>query len=100
MTGPRPSTLVCDVGSVAPDATTVDALARLQLTTGDAGLSSGCVMLRRVDGVARVHGLAEVLRVEPGGQPEQREQRLGVEKNVNSTTPPAETSSTASAHGS
>jgi GTP-binding protein len=31
MTGRRPSTIVCDVGALAPDAATVDVLARLQL---------------------------------------------------------------------
>ena len=81
MTGPRPSTFVCDVGSVAPDATTIDALARLQLTSRRRGLE---LRLRHASGelteLLAFMGLAEVLRVEPGGQAEQWEQRVGVEE--------------------
>ena len=37
MAAPRPSTLVCDVHGVEPDAVTADALARLQLAAGRRG---------------------------------------------------------------
>ena len=43
MTAPRPSTIVCDVGALAPDAAAVDALARLQL----AARRHGCVVRLR-----------------------------------------------------
>jgi len=81
MTAPRPSTIVCDVGALAPDAVTVDALARLQLTARRLGME---MRLRHAsselqDLLAFV-GLCTVLRVEAGGQAEQREQRLGVEE--------------------
>ena len=81
MTAPRPSTIVCDVGALAPDAVTVDALARLQLTARRLGME---MRLRHAsselqDLLAFV-GLRTVLRVEAGGQAEQREQRLGVEE--------------------
>jgi len=81
MTGPRPSTFVCDVGFLAPDARTVDALARFQLTARRHGLE---LRLRHASGELRellaFMGLADVLRVEPGGQAEQREQSAGVEE--------------------
>jgi STAS domain len=73
--------IVCNVGVLAPDVTTVDALARLRLTA------------RRLGRELRLHGatqeleellvflgLDDVLRLEPRGQPEEREDRLGVEE--------------------
>jgi hypothetical protein len=81
MTGPRPSTFVCDVGFATPDAATVGALARLQLTARRRGLE---LRLRHASGELKelldFMGLADVLRVEPGGQAEQREERVGVEE--------------------
>jgi hypothetical protein len=81
MTPPRPSTIVCDVGALTPDAPAVDALARLQLTARRLGLE---IQLRNASGELRqlldLVGLRDVLRVEAGGQAEQREQRLGVEE--------------------
>jgi anti-anti-sigma regulatory factor len=81
MTGRRPSTIVCDVGALAPDAATVDVLARLQLAARRLGRE---VRLRNASGELRdliaFVGLRDVLRVEPGWEPEEREQRLRVEE--------------------
>ena len=81
MAGPRPSTIVCDVSALAPDGLTVDALARLQLSARRVGLD---LRLRRASGELEellcFVGLREVLGVEPRGQPEEREERLGVEE--------------------
>ena len=81
MTSPRPRTIVCDVGSIAPDATTVDALARLQLNARRLGQE---VRLSHVSSELRelldFVGLGEVLRVEPGGQAKEWEQRVGIEE--------------------
>ena len=79
--------VICDVGGLDdPDAVTVNALARLQLTARRLG---GRIRLRRapaelVDLLAFA-GLLEVvpagpLPFEPGGQPEQREPPGGVEE--------------------
>ena len=72
---------LCDVGALSADAVTVDALARIQLAARRMGRE---VVLRHVaddlrDLLAFV-GLTAALRIEPGGQAEQREQRLGVEE--------------------
>jgi hypothetical protein len=70
MSAPRPSTIG-----------TVDALARLQLAARRLGLR-----LRLRDASPELQelvcfaGLAEALGLEAGGQPEEREQRVGVEK--------------------
>jgi hypothetical protein len=74
MTAPRPSTIVCDVGALAPDAATVDALARLQLTARRVGHE---ILLRdastELQELLDFVGLRDVLRVEAGRQAEQRE---------------------------
>jgi hypothetical protein len=81
MAGPRPSTIVCDVCGLAPDAAAIDALARLQLAARRLGLE---IRLRHASsellGLLAFVGLSEVLRVEAGGQPEEREERLGAEE--------------------
>jgi hypothetical protein len=81
MAGRRPSTIVCDVGALAPDAATVDVLARVQLAACRLGRE---VRLRNASGELRdliaFVGLRDVLRVEPGWEPEEREQRLRVEE--------------------
>jgi hypothetical protein len=81
MAGPRPSTIVCDVAALAPDAAAIDALARLQLAARRLGLE---IRLRHASsdllGLLAFVGLSEVLRVEAGGQPEEREERLGAEE--------------------
>jgi hypothetical protein len=64
-----------------PSLRTIGLLARLQLAARRAGfdleLRSGSGELREL--VAFV-GLADVLRLEPGGQAEEREERVGVEE--------------------
>ena len=81
MSLPDTSTIVCDVGAVVPDGVAVDALARLQLAARRLGFE---VRLRHasreLQELLAFAGLNEVLRVETGGQAEQREQRVGVEK--------------------
>lgn len=81
MTARRPSTIVFDVGALAPDAVAVDALARLQLTARRLGLE---IRLRHASSelqeLLAFVGLRDVLRVEAGGQAEEREQRVGVEE--------------------
>jgi len=70
-----------DVSPLASDAVTLDALARLQMAANRVGAE---LTFRRapkalVELVAFA-GLAGVLRVEPGRQAEEREERLGVEE--------------------
>ena len=81
MSPPGPSTVVCDVGALAPDGVAVDVLARLQLAARRLGLE---IRLRHasreLQQLLAFVGLDDVLRVEPGGQAEQREQRVGVEE--------------------
>ena len=82
--------LVCDVAALThPDAGTIEALARLQLTAQRLGSR---VQLRDPSRELRelldLFGLADVLRVEPRRQPEQREQPLGVEERVEMGDPP------------
>ena len=59
------STIVCDVGALPPDATVIDALARLQLTARRLGLE---VRLRHASNelqdLLAFAGLGDVLRVE------------------------------------
>jgi hypothetical protein len=81
MTAPRPSTIVCDVGTLAPDAVTVDALARLQLSARRLGLELRLSRSsRELQELLAFVGLGDVLGVEPRGQAEEREQRLRVEE--------------------
>ena len=82
--------LVCDVGALGhPDAGTIAALARLQLTARRLGCR---VRLRDPSRELRelvdLFGLTDVLRLEPGRQPEEREQPLGVEERVEMGDPP------------
>ncbi len=78
----RPSRLVCDTSGLAdPDVGTVGDLARLHVAAGRLDLD---VVLQNasdalVELIAFV-GLADVLRVEPRRQPEEREEAFGVEK--------------------
>lgn len=82
--------VVCDVGALLdPDAVTVDALARLQLTARRLGRR---VRLRRacheLEDLLCLIGLGEVLPcggpsgLEPRGQAEEREQPVGVEEEA------------------
>jgi hypothetical protein len=81
MAQPPRSTLVCDVRALAPDALTIDVLARLQLAAQRVGQE---VALRGVSPelleLLELFGLTGVLRVEVGGHPEERKQRVGVEE--------------------
>jgi hypothetical protein len=81
MAEPRPSPLVCDVRGLAPDAPTIDTLARLQVAARRVGHE---VALRGVSPelleLLDLFGLRGVLRVEVGGQAEQREERVRVEE--------------------
>jgi ABC-type transporter Mla MlaB component len=81
MAAARASTLVCDVGVLAPDAAAVDALARLQLDARRRGYE---VVLRGASSqlleLLDLCGVRGVLRLEPGGKPEQREERVGIEE--------------------
>jgi ABC-type transporter Mla MlaB component len=88
--------IACDVRDlVRPDALTVHALARLQLTARRLGRR---VCLRHAPpalrdllsfaGLAEALPLAGGLCVEPGGQPEQGEQPGGVEERVEPRDPP------------
>ena len=83
-------TIVCDVAAlVAPDLCTVEALARLQLTVKRLG---GSIELRgataRLEELLALTGLEDVLPlcpelcVEAAGQPEEREEALGVEEEA------------------
>ena len=69
------------MSALDPDALTIDALARLQLSSRRVGLE---IRLRHASNelqeLLAFVGLDEVLRLEAGGQPEQREQRVGVEE--------------------
>ncbi|HUJ91861.1 MAG TPA: hypothetical protein VLW05_04120 [Gaiellaceae bacterium] len=75
------SPIVCRVDGLAPDAAALDVLARLHLTARRVGLE-----LRFRDASSELleliefAGLRGTLRVEPRREPEQREQRLGVEE--------------------
>ena len=79
-----------DAGSLPPTAQTVDALARLEL----AGRRLGRELRLRnasqeLQELLAFVGLADALRVEPVGQPEEREQRVGVEEEGELDDPPA-----------
>jgi anti-anti-sigma regulatory factor len=87
--------LICDVGAVAlPDAVTIDALARLQLTARrlgrDIGLCHASGELRELLDLA---GLSEVIPLSAGsgidarGQAEQREEGRGVQEERDPADP-------------
>jgi hypothetical protein len=81
MPAARPSTIVCDVETIAPDVHAIDMLARLQLAASRLGLE---IRLRHVsrdlEDLIAFAGLREVLRVEACGQAEQGKERVGVEE--------------------
>jgi anti-anti-sigma regulatory factor len=82
--------MVLDVSALAPDAGTIDALARLQLQARRQGLE---IRLTEVPGELRellgLCGLGDVLSLEVVGQAEQREERRGVEEERHLRDPPA-----------
>jgi anti-anti-sigma regulatory factor len=64
----------CDVRSLRADVAAVDALARLQLAARQAGFELRLVHASaELTCLIELTGLAGVLRVEPGRQPEERE---------------------------
>jgi hypothetical protein len=83
-------TLTCDVRGLEADAVAVDALARLQLAARGIGAE-----LRLCHASAELRcllvfcGLDEVLGLEPERQPEEREERLGVEEEGELADPAA-----------
>jgi anti-anti-sigma regulatory factor len=81
MAATYPAPIVVDVGALAADALTIDVLAHLQLAAGRLGRR---VQLRNVSDelqkLIAFAGLTEVLGLEPGGQAEEREERLGGEE--------------------
>lgn len=72
---------MCDLRGVAADCVTVDALARFHLAARRAGVE---LSLRHASGelqeLLAFTGLSEVLRLEPRGQAEKREELLGSEE--------------------
>jgi ABC-type transporter Mla MlaB component len=93
--GTETPVVVCDVTAmVDPDAATIDALARLQLTARRHGC---CIRLRhacgRLQGLLSLTGLAEVVpcapdrSVQPGGKAEQREPPCGIEEEGDPVDP-------------
>ena len=90
--------VACDVGAIAePDATTIDALARLQLTARRLGrrveLRSACeeledlLALTGLLGVVTVGGPVVASAAEAWGEPELREQALRVEEEADPGDP-------------
>ena len=93
----RVEVVVCDVGAVVrPDAATIHALARLQLTARRRGarirLARASPELRELlafAGLADVVPAGPLLRLQAVRQPEEREQALGVEERVEPHDPAA-----------
>jgi hypothetical protein len=81
MTAPRQSKIVCDVGALPADGVVVDALARLLLSAQRQGMELRLSHASsELQALLAFVGLADVLRVEVGGQAEEREHRVRVEK--------------------
>ena len=81
--------VVCEVGALDPDAVTLDVLARVQLTARRQGcrieLEGVSAELRELlvfSGLDDVVPLVAASGVESRGQPEEREQALGVEEEA------------------
>ena len=82
--------LSCDVRALRADVAALDALARLQLAARRAGFELRLVRASaELTSLIEVTGFETVLRVEPGRQPEEREQRLGVEEEAELDDPAA-----------
>jgi hypothetical protein len=81
MTEQRPSETVYDAGPLAPDAHAVEALARVQLEARRRGQAARvCGASSELQELLAFCGLSFVLGVEVCGQPEEREDRRGVEE--------------------
>ena len=82
--------LSCDVRALRADVAALDALARLQVAARRAGFELRLVRASaELTSLIEVTGFETVLRVEPGGQPEEREQRVGVEEEAELDDPAA-----------
>jgi hypothetical protein len=86
--------IVCDVSGLAPDAATIDALARVQLTARRLGgrirLRNACIELRELvafTGLSDVLPLCAPLRLEPRGEAEEGEQTRGVQEETDADDP-------------
>ena len=82
MEGSDAELVVCDVGTLAPDAVAVDALARLQLTARRLGRR---VRLRHAS--RELQELLALTGLHDLGQPEEREQARGVEEEADADDP-------------
>jgi STAS domain-containing protein len=90
--------LVCDVGALTdPDAGTLDVLARLALTASRRArrvrLRGACGELEELvelAGLVEVLPAEERLRLEPGGQPEHREEPRSVQEERDPRDPPVQ----------
>jgi hypothetical protein len=83
-------TLSCDVRALPADAAAVDGLARLQLAARRAGIELRiCHASPELCALLELTGLDSVLCVEPGRQPEEREERFRVEEEGEVPDPPA-----------
>jgi anti-anti-sigma regulatory factor len=84
-----PGLIVLDASSLAPTGATIDLIARQHL---DARRRGGRIRLRGasvdLERLIQLAGLAEVLRVEPRRQSEQREEPVGVEEERQLPDPP------------
>jgi hypothetical protein len=81
---------VLDADRLAPTLATIDVLARLQL----AARRAGCQLRLRGPSaelceLVRLAGLAGALGVEACGEPEEREERVGVQEEPELDDPPA-----------
>jgi anti-anti-sigma regulatory factor len=80
----------CDVRALPADLTTIDVLARLQLAARRCGCELRfCHASAELRRLVELAGLDEVLAVELERQPEEREERLGVEEEGQLGNPPA-----------
>ena len=81
--------VMCDVGRIVePDAVTVEALARLQLTARRFGrYLTICRANQRLLDLMTFVGLSDVLCVESARQAEQREEPVGVEERTDPPDP-------------
>ena len=73
-----------------PDLRTVESLARLQLAARRSGVELRFTHVpKELEELITFLGLAEALGLEPRGQTEQREERVGVEEERELDDPPA-----------
>jgi len=77
----RRRTIVCDLAGTDADAGTIDALARLQLSAQRAGVELRLRHVpRELQELLAFTGLSGVLRLEPVGEPEEREELFRAEE--------------------